>query len=211
MKTIKALSVCCVILLVTTVLVAGPKKAKKSTRATKPAPKQEVRLRILSSVTKYAARSFEYSTSKSNIFRGFVTFSTPDTSGKRPYVAYIYLNWGDLDDLIPRCSSKFYQNWDGHVKIQEAGYCTVVQEFFFDDGKNRKPRIGTGIDQLIKDATSQQVRWLSGIVGHTDGLLIKIEMNKPTCRGEIKAGKFVVPFSISPLDQTKTKKVKQQK
>ena len=162
-------------------------------------PKTAVRNNILKEVSKYKNKSFTRATSARNKLEGFVTYSTQQTvAGERPYVAYIYLNWGDLDNLIPRCSSKFYENWNGHVKVQLGGYCSVVQEFAFDSSPNREPGIGTGIDKLLKDSTSSQVRWLSAVVGATDGLLIKISMQKEKARGEIKAGTFTIPYEIVP-------------
>ncbi len=162
--------------------------------------KAVVRKNILAEISKYKDKSFQHQTSVSNKLDGFVTYAIPQEGKReRPYVAYLYLNWGDLDKLIPRCASRFYQNWDGQVKVQEAGYCSVVQEFAFDDGGNREPKVGTGIDKLLKDETSSQVRWLSAVVGATDGLLIRIEMQKSAARGEIKAGTYSASYEIRPL------------
>ncbi|MCG2681271.1 MAG: hypothetical protein L6455_15080 [Kiritimatiellae bacterium] len=171
--------------------------------------KTAVKGRILAEVRPLADKTFDYATSASNKLHGFVTYSIPQAKdSERPYVAYIYLNWGDLDDLIPHCSSNFYQNWDGQVKIQQAGYCSVVQEFAFDNAGNREPKVGSGVDKLLKDETSSQVRWLSGIVGATDGLLVKIAMQKPEARGEIKAGTFTIPFEIRPKTEAEGQKDK---
>lgn len=160
--------------------------------------KQPVRQKLLSTIEPLADVRFEKIDTDKNLLRGFVTFSVSNTNyGERPYIAYVYLNWGDLDKLIPNISSNFYKNWDGHVKVQEAAYATVIQEFAFDSGTT-EPRIGSGRDKLLKDETSSQVRWLAAVVGATDGLLIKLEMHKPEARGEIKAGPYMIPFEIRP-------------
>ncbi|MFC1461605.1 hypothetical protein ACFLQR_03700 [Verrucomicrobiota bacterium] len=169
--------------------------------------------KILQKVVPFKDMTFEKKNSDVDLLRGFVTYSLPSQEdGSREYVAYVYLNWGDLDKKIP-VRKENYQNWDGYVKIREAGRAEVVKEFRFDDGslgrdsskKNAKdlpqPCKGSGRDKLLKDEISSQVVWQSGIVGDTDGLLIRLDLHKPFAKGTIKAGNFTIPFIIRPRSE----------
>jgi hypothetical protein len=53
---------------------------------------------------------------------------------------------------------------------------------------------GSGRDTLIRDSESSMVAWKSGVVGATDGLLIRLELRQAETRGVIQAGNFTVPF-----------------
>ena len=52
------------------------------------------------------------------------------------------------------------------------------------------------------------VAWKSGIVGATDGLLIRLNLKKPEAKGTIKAGNFTIPYEIKPrtTDQPEKKR-----
>lgn len=177
-------------------------KEKKKAAAKKLA---KVCQRILNDVSERKATKFEKVNIASDLLRGYVTNSKPAGKGdKRSFVAHIYIQWGDLDNKIPKCSSKFYQNWDGYVKVQEAGWASVVKEFKFDSGKG-EPQVGSGRDKMVKSAKSSQVVWKSGIVGSTDGILVKLDLHKSTAKGSIKVGKFVIPYVITPASGVPTK------
>ena len=159
--------------------------------------KTAVRSNIFKEVQKLADVKIDRIRSPQDRLTGFVTYATPgdkDAGGERPYVAYIYLNWGDLDNLIHH-GKKNYSNWDGNVKIQEGGYASVVQEFAFDEGKG-EPGPDTGHDKLLQDEKSSQVTWLAGVTGATDGLLVKLAMQKPEATGNITIGPFIIPYQI---------------
>lgn len=154
--------------------------------------------------------SFERINTKTDILRGFVTYSMPsgrerDRYGAGQYEAYILLLWGDLDGLIPM-SRNYYCNWDGFVKVQESGHADVVRKIRFDDRMrdgvlNRNaPELGpgSGRDKLLPASNGSNVSWLSGVVGAMDGLLIRVDMRKPEARGTIKAGSHTISFEIRP-------------
>lgn len=193
-------------LIFTPVQAGGEKKNKKSSKRSieqvarvKGGSKREIRKNIIKQVKKYIDVEFNKTRSANDHLHGFVTYSIADggtDKNDRQFAAYIFLNWGDLYEKIPNISSKYYSNWDGCVKIREAGYASVVQEFAFDDRKNREPKVGTGIDKLLKDSTSSQVRWRSAVVGATDGLLIKLALHKQEAKGEIQIGPYNIPFII---------------
>jgi hypothetical protein len=170
------------------------------------------------------AMEFEKKNSDSDLLRGRITYSMPDKDDASGYVAYIYVSWGDLDNKIPDISPDYYSNWDGYVKVQQAGKASVVKEFAFDDHNHRdggvgrrdgigrdssrrtgdrsEPGQGVGTDMIIKDTESSMVAWKSGIVGATDGLLIKLELKKPEARGTIKAGNFTISYEIVSKPET---------
>ena len=188
---------------------AGTKKTEEKPSGTsieekarqKGGRKGEIRRNIFRGVVQHKDVEINKTRSENDHLRGFITYSIKENGDKksdRAYAAYIFLNWGDLHKKIPTCSSDYYSNWDGHVKVREAGYASVVQEFAFDDQANRVPREGTGVDMLIKDSTSSQVVWKSAVVGATDGLLIKLAMHKQEAKGEIQIGPYNIPYEIRP-------------
>ncbi len=60
-----------------------------------------------------------------------------------------------------------------------------------------EPGPGSGRDELIK-ASGNPIVWKAGVVGALDGLMIKITSETGEMTGTIKAGKFDVPFKITP-------------
>mgnify|MGYP006911567221 CR=1 FL=1 len=200
----------------------------------KPAETSDASARKISEsrdISKIKSMSFEKINSDKDLLRGFVTYSRPSKDDGRNYEALICLRWGDLDNLIPKIKSDFYSNWDGYVKVHGGGRAYVIKEFAFDDGdpaggetgkgglgedssknipdrESKEPGLGSGRDELIKDQTSSMVAWKSGVVGATDGILIKVELQKPEAKGEIKAGNFVIPYEIKPLPNRNLKEKK---
>lgn len=166
------------------------------------------------------AMTFEEKNSDKDLLRGRVTHSSPSKDDEKGYTAYILVRWGDLDNKIPDISPDYYSNWDGYVKVQQGGKASVVKEFAFDDHNDRtggvggrdglgrdsgkrpgsrdEPGEGSGTDMIIKDTEPSMVAWKSGIVGATDGLLIKLELKKPEAKGSIRAGNFIIPYEITP-------------
>lgn len=160
---------------------------------------------------------FEHSNTGLDLLRGRLSYAKPAEDG-HGYVAYLRLEWGDLDKQIPNISPVHYSNWDGSVKLQQGGKGLVVKEFAFDDrdgttggvdghdglGRNSgrrpggpdEPGAGSGRDALIRDDGSI-VAWKSGVVGATDGLMIRLELKHAATRGVIQAGNFTIPFETS--------------
>ncbi|HEX5791372.1 MAG TPA: hypothetical protein VFY13_09455 [Luteolibacter sp.] len=160
---------------------------------------------------------FEHSNTGLDLLRGRLSYAKPAEDG-HGYVAYLRLEWGDLDKQIPNISPVYYSNWDGSVKLQQGGKGSVVKEFAFDDrdgttggvdghdglgrdsgrrpGGSGQPGAGSGRDALIRDDGSI-VAWKSGVVGATDGLMIRLELKQAATRGVIQAGNFTIPFETS--------------
>lgn len=255
-----------------------PEEAKK--RPVDEIDKEHDRRRyILSRLSLITETKFVRKNSDQDILSGFITHAV---KLEDKYVAYVFLVWGDLDKVIPRCAAEFYSNWDGYVKVDGADLRTV-REFAFDDGtpcgpdaaeklraikalieerkaairaardkaaekakieagnararaqnikntQKRKealaaieqkyreaitridarcrealertetvgePREGSGRDKLDESDDPAVVKWRAGVVGATDGLLIRIDLDRPEASGEIKAGQHVIPFEIT--------------
>lgn len=161
-------------------------------------------------VKKTTETEFEEKNSDQDLLRGKITHSIPTEDGEG-YTAYVMIEWGDLDNLIPKCGKEFYSNWDGSVKLQEAGKASVVKEFAFDDHNSTTGGGGhgglgrdsgkkgehSGRDMLIRDTESSMVAWKAGVVGATDGLLIRLDLKKEETRGTIQVGNFTIPFEIT--------------
>jgi hypothetical protein len=183
---------------------AGPKDAPADNSIETAARAQggdraALRARILKEVRKLADQQIDKSRSPQDKLTGFVTFSVPaNASTDYPYAAYVYLKWGDLDKVIKKGGKEYYSNWDGHVKVQESARASIVQEFAFEDKGRRQPGPGSGRDDLVKDGNPAQVDWKSGVVGATDGLLVILSLQKPEASGEIAAGPFTIPYTVSP-------------
>ena len=186
--------------------VAKRQEAKAEKEALE-AKRQEMR----ELVKKTTETEFEEKNSDQDLLRGNVTHSIPTEDGEG-YTAYVMLQWGDLDNLIPKCGKEFYSNWDGSVKLQEAGKASVVKEFAFDDHNSTTGGAGghgglgrdsgkkdehSGRDMLIRDTESSIVAWKAGVVGATDGLLIRLDLKKEETRGTIQVGNFTIPFEIT--------------
>ena len=62
------------------------------------------------------------------------------------------------------------------------------------------PREGSGRDLLLPSDDESVVSWEAGVIGATDGLLIKLELDSPEATGEIQAGVFTIPFMVAPVE-----------
>ena len=116
------------------------------------------------------------------------------------YVSYVRIVWGDLDDVIRDGGPQYYSNWDGQLRLA-SGKAQIAGKICFDDGgrdgRTPQPKEGSGADQVLEDNGSEIV-WKAGVVGHYDGLLIKIVSDSANTSATIKAGKFEVPIKIAP-------------
>jgi hypothetical protein len=199
---------------------------KLEARKTEMAEKKEAmkkRSELKAKIEGTTATEFEKKNSDKDLLRGKITHAMPAKDGESGYTAFIMLRWGDLDNQIPNIKSEYYTNWDGYVKLQQGGKAEVVKEFAFDDRNQRTGGVdkgdglgrdsgkrqgdrntvgeGSGHDEIIKDSDISMVAWKSGIVGATDGLLIKLTLKKAETKGTIKAGNFTIPFEITPAPE----------
>ncbi len=177
---------------------------------------------LYTQVRPYAAADLSHENSVKDLLRGFVTHSQA-ADGK--YVAYVFLRWGDLNRQIPRCSAEHYSNWDGYVAVGE-GSATVVGEYAFDDASaapgsetpqvaperlnrwlSRGPREGSGRDRLKTWQGASTVEWQSGVVGATDGLLVRLDLPGQTATVGITAGKFITSVEVTPLPADKAAQI----
>ena len=161
-------------------------------------------------------RSFERKNSDEDLLRGFTTYSHP-VAGR--HVAYLLIRWGDLDKMIEGYGPQYYSNWDGFVKLSD-GLATVAKKIAFDDGSRRRPRPesrndddgdddqrhgepgeGSGRDRIIPDNDPGMIVWQAGVVGGTDGLLIRLSMPRARGRIIIKAGNFRLVLPLRPKPQ----------
>ncbi len=175
----------------------------------------EGRAKLMKQLKATQADTFEFKNSDQDMVKGFTTSSKP--AGDK-YVAYVFLDWGDLNNLIQKGGKDKYSNWDGYVKVT-GGTAEVVRKFAFDDGTSHKlnvpeggktagkaatakkssgPGAGSGQDELISSGDPSTVAWKAGVVGATDGLLIKLTLTSPQATGEIKAGKFTHALTVNP-------------
>jgi len=181
--------------------------------------KHKARIKAVQKVKPLVDVTFERKRSDTDMLRGFVTYSVPaEKDDKAAYVAYVFVRWGDLDNKLTEHKKEYYHNWDGFVKVK-AGRAEVTREFAFDDGtargrKSRKsaggrdrsskarrdqgPGEGSGRDKLLNEKDPSCVVWKSGVVGATDGLLIRLTLRHPAASGSMKVGKFSVPLDIKP-------------
>lgn len=125
------------------------------------------------------------------------THSLP--SGAGGYAAFVLLRWGDLDDALGKGDGgkERYSNWDGGLAV-EPGSARVVEELAFDDAKGREPGVGRGADKLLRQGDARVVSWKAGVVGATDGLLIRLELAQPSGKVQLKTGGFDLTFDITP-------------
>ncbi len=149
-----------------------------------------------------SGENFEYMNSSMDVLRGRISYSVKNRkSTEYPYTAYLLIQWGNLDRVKP-VPRGYYENWDGYLQMGQ-GRAKVEKKIFFDDGWQKYPDLqgphpGSGWDQLLDTGNPARVEWLAGVVGATDGLLIRIDLPFDNATGEIKAGNFVFPFAIVP-------------
>ncbi len=159
--------------------------------------------------------------SSSDKLRIELTHSHVNKDGKN--VAFVRIVWGDLDNVIVGGGRQYYSDWDGSLALTSATG-EVVRKIAFDDGTatsrpaaagTERPRwrrhnasqpahhggpgSGSGQDEMIQSQGSQ-ITWKAGVVGALDGLLIKVTSDSASISGTIVAGKFTVPFTITPGD-----------
>jgi hypothetical protein len=122
------------------------------------------------------------------------------------WVSYVKVVWGDLDNLIPRCSPSYYSNWDGSIELTGATG-QLVRKIQFEDSWQRKsatrskaaqgPQVGTGRDQMIT-TSGAKIEWKAAVVGVLDGVVVKITSDTPDVSGVVKAGAHSVAFASAP-------------
>jgi len=153
------------------------------------------------------AATFERKNSDEDLLRGSITHSW-----KRGgvWVAYLVIRWGDLDRKIDGYSPDYYSNWDGHVAL-DKGIAMVARKLAFDDGTARRiddrraeragaePGPGSGRDRIVPETDPKKIVWKAGVVGGTDGLVIRIEMPEPTGVCRVKAGNFSLELPVRPV------------
>jgi hypothetical protein len=159
-----------------------------------------------------------------------ITHSHVNKEGKN--VAFVRLVWGDLDNIIKGGGPQYYSDWDGSLSLTGAATGQVLHQIAFDDAgkvtthpagaeikmpawrlrhassqpssrprRHRGPGQGSGADELVQ-SQGHQIVWKAGVVGALDGLLIRIASDSPTMSGNIVAGKFAIPFSVTPGETT---------
>ena len=253
--------------------VAGPALAGDADKARKKAhTKLQRRNAWLKALRKHVAEKFERVNSETDLLRGFATYSVQTDQGPR---AYVFINWGDLDNKLKEISPDYYSNWDGVLEI-DGGTARVVKEVAFDDGsprpetltdeqleakaaelkqafeakaakrlevakararrriknpakleralaeleerftraivkndarvdkgaaairKHRQPGEGSGVDKLVEDGPADRLEWKAGVVGATDGLLFRLDLEGPEAVVHIKAGEHTIKLEIGP-------------
>ena len=151
------------------------------------------------------AVTFNRQNSPQDMLRVEVTYARKE--GDR-FIAYARIIWGDLDNRIKGGGKQFYSNWDGSLQLRlDTAVATVDKKVVFDDkpsrnGKKSEPRPGSGRDAMGATAGTT-VTWDAAVVGHLDGLLIKITTDKAITPGTIKAGNFSTDFIITPEPVTR--------
>lgn len=204
---------------------ASTKSAKASTKAgTRAGSAEQIEAAKQAAVHKHIDQAqtmvFDEKNSDLDLLHARLSYATPAKDGNG-YTAYLHVEWGDLNHLIDKNGPEHYSNWDGSVKLLQAGKASVVKEFAFDDhnrstgGVERRDGLGrdsgkkaakpgesgygSGRDTLIRDGDNSIVAWKSAVVGATDGLLIRLDLKMAYTRGTLQAGNFMIPFVVQPL------------
>ena len=143
-------------------------------------------------------RTFNGSIDKKNLIKGNITytFNESDSGENDGYVAYIRARWGDLNNLVKKSRAKHYENWGGYVKVLSAKSVSIVRGIKLESGHSVGQ--GKGGDSVLKLRSKKVVAWKSGIIGASDGIVIKIELHGPFASGSFKFGKLESRFSLRP-------------
>jgi hypothetical protein len=100
------------------------------------------------------------------------------------WVSKLLVIWGDLDELTKGSGSQYYSPWPGSVDLGSATG-KVIGKYHFNEGG--EPRVGTGVDKVIK-GTGSLIEWKAAVVGCYDGLLIEITSDTPNTPIKVSAG-----------------------
>ena len=113
-----------------------------------------------------------------------------------------------VEDKIARLTARIEEKVDDPekreemiAKVQERGEQAIAR--FTERLESRPepgPREGSGRDLLLPSDDDSVVSWEAGVIGATDGLLIKLELDSPEATGEIQAGVFTIPFMVAPVE-----------
>ena len=98
-----------------------------------------------------------------------------------------------LQSALIRIDRQFKESVDRFGKRIDAWFQKMRDQF--------GPREGSGRDALIPDGAANKVTWKSGVVGATDGLLIRLALPDGETTGTIKVGQFTIPFTITPMPE----------
>lgn len=143
-------------------------------------------------------RTFNGSIDKKNLIRGNITYTFNESeSGENDgYVAYIRARWGDLNNVVKKSRPMHYENWSGYVKVLSAKSVSIVRGIALEG--NHAVGQGKGGDSILNLRSKKMVAWKSGIIGATDGIVIKIELHGPFASGSLKFGKLESRFRLRP-------------
>ena len=64
--------------------------------------------------------------------------------------------------------------------------------------KHRQPGEGSGVDKLVEDGPADRLEWKAGVVGATDGLLFRLDLEGPEATVFIKAGEHTIMLESGP-------------
>lgn len=143
------------------------------------------------------AEAIERQNNKEDILRGYTTYSVQEGQA---FVAYVYLRWGDLDNVVIANPDQHFRPWDGFLRI-DGGAAEVVAKYP-SYGNNPSVQHSTSITKLDTVVTQKGpscVEWRSSSAGSTAGVTVKLTLRAPTAAGVLRAGNFTVPFKIMPL------------
>ena len=97
---------------------------------------------------------------------------------------------------------------DGHYRDAVTRFCNHIDDLmrraraFIEHFGH--PQEGSGVDELIRDGDPSKVTWEAGVVGATDGLLIKLKLPAGETTGTVQAGQFTHAFTITPMSDEQT-------
>jgi len=74
-----------------------------------------------------------------------------------------------------------------------------LRKSYGDFVERRTPKEGTARDAVLAKRTIGQVAWQSGVTGEVNTVLLQLDVDRMPATGEIKIGKFTVPFVVTPL------------
>jgi hypothetical protein len=143
------------------------------------------------------ADAIERQNSKEDVLRGYTTYSTPED---RQFVAYVYLRWGDVDNIMRMSTQQFYRQWDGFLKV-DGGAAEVVAKSpnYGNVQANALSPSMAKLDTVVTQKGPSVVEWRSAVSGSSAGVTVKLTLRAPAASGVLKAGNFTVPFKIAPL------------
>jgi hypothetical protein len=167
---------------------------------------------LLRQLNQNASDRFLKKSNNTNGVTGFITYSRKSKiEGTGPYVAYVYVKWGNLkktprDDLEKETVTKGKKTKERIAVVRYDGYVFVAKGKAGRAATWGFAKASNAPEIITTPGKSSKTTWTAKAGSGTDAILVRLDMPYATGSGVIKAGSFNIPYKIEAEPSAKEKK-----